>query len=62
MPEMDGYEVALRVRQNSALASVRLIALTGYGQEADTVRSHESGFDNHLVKPVTLEALRKVLR
>ena len=61
MPEMDGYEVARRLRQDPAMASVRLIALTGYGQEADTQRSHESGFDNHLVKPVNLEALRKVI-
>jgi CheY-like chemotaxis protein len=61
MPEMDGYEVARRLRQDPAMASVRLIALTGYGQETDAQRSHDRGFDHHLVKPVNVETLRRIL-
>ena len=38
-----------------------LIALTGYGQPEDRRRAHEAGFDEHLVKPVTPEALQRVL-
>ncbi len=52
LPEMDGYEVARRLRERAALKDVFLVALTGYGQEEDRRRSRESGFDRHLVKPV----------
>jgi CheY-like chemotaxis protein len=51
LPVMDGYELARRVRDKLG-AACRLIALTGYGQEHDRRRSHEAGFDAHLVKPV----------
>lgn len=61
LPGMDGYEVARRMRQDAAMQSVRLIALTGYGQAADTQRARESGFDSHLVKPVHLDSLRPLL-
>ena len=60
LPDLDGYEVARRVR---ALAGgrIKLIALTGYGQAEDQRRAYEAGFDFHLTKPVALEKLREVL-
>jgi CheY-like chemotaxis protein/two-component sensor histidine kinase len=59
LPVMDGYEVARRLRADSA--AVRLVAITGYGQDADRRRSREAGFDRHLVKPIDLESLQRVL-
>jgi CheY-like chemotaxis protein len=61
LPEMDGYEVARRLRQHPELQAVSLIALTGYGQETDRHRSRAAGFDHHLVKPVDLQKLQEVL-
>lgn len=62
LPVMDGYEVAKRLRHLVGLPSdVHLMAVTGYGQEADRLRSREAGFDGHLVKPVDLETLAKSL-
>jgi PAS domain S-box-containing protein len=51
LPVMDGYELAARIGERLG-SSCRLIALTGYGQEHDRQRSHEAGFEAHLVKPV----------
>jgi signal transduction histidine kinase/DNA-binding NarL/FixJ family response regulator len=62
LPKLDGYGVAQRVKANARLARMRLIALTGYGQESDQERSREVGFDAHLVKPVDLERLAAMLR
>jgi CheY-like chemotaxis protein len=62
MPGMNGYEVACRLRQEPTLQDTRLIALTGWGQEADRQRSQAAGFDHHLVKPVNLAALEMLLR
>jgi len=62
LPVMDGYELARRLRANPALASVRLIAITGYGQESDRQRALEAGFDDHLVKPIDLDRLQAMLR
>jgi len=59
---MDGYEVARRFRQDPGLARVRLIALTGYGQQLDRQRSEAAGFDHHLVKPAAPEQLEELLR
>jgi len=61
LPGIDGYEVARRMRANPATCTVRLVALTGYGQESDRVRALEAGFDAHLVKPVDLNLLMEVL-
>jgi PAS domain S-box-containing protein len=58
---MDGYAVARAVRADPELRALRLIALTGYGQEEDQARSHEAGFDLHLTKPVDPAALEKLL-
>jgi two-component system CheB/CheR fusion protein len=61
LPGMDGYEVARRLRQVPELKDIRLIAATGYGQDADRQRSEEAGFDYHLVKPIEPEKLQTVL-
>ena len=61
LPEMSGYEVAHRLREDPALASIVLVALTGYGQEEDRRRTHEAGFAAHLTKPVDVEALNRML-
>lgn len=60
MPGMDGYEVARRLRALAGPAPV-LVALTGYGQEEDRRRALEAGFDHHLVKPTSIEALHELL-
>jgi len=52
MPGLDGYEVARRLRALKRERPLRIVAITGWGQEADRVRSREAGFDVHLVKPV----------
>jgi CheY-like chemotaxis protein len=61
LPGIDGYEVARRMRSDPATAMVRLVALTGYGQESDRARALDAGFDAHLVKPVDLDLLMQVL-
>jgi PAS domain S-box-containing protein len=61
MPGMDGYEVARRLRGAPGLETVRLAALTGWGQQADRRRTAEAGFDHHLVKPLEPEGLERVL-
>jgi PAS domain S-box-containing protein len=61
LPGMDGYEVARRLRSSRSSDSLRLVAVTGYGQQSDRDRAREAGFDLHLVKPVEPEALHSVL-
>ncbi len=61
MPVMDGYEVARRLRSHHEPATMRLIALTGWGQEADRQRSKDAGIDDHLVKPVDPEVIMKII-
>ena len=61
LPEMDGYEVARRLRGLPRGRNVLLIAVTGYGQEEDRRRSREAGFDFHLTKPVELDALKTLI-
>jgi PAS domain S-box-containing protein len=61
LPEIDGYEIARRIRSSPHNRHVRLIALTGYGQAEDRQRATTSGFDAHLVKPVEFSALQRVL-
>jgi CheY-like chemotaxis protein len=61
LPEMDGYQVARRLRQRPDLAGIRIVALTGYGQSEDVKRAREVGFDDHLTKPVDFDALARTL-
>ena len=58
---MDGHEVARQIRRLPHGREVTLVALTGWGQEEDRQRSRAAGFDFHLVKPASLEALRELL-
>jgi CheY-like chemotaxis protein len=58
MPELDGYEVARRLRRIPEFSSVLLIALTGWGQLEDRRAAREAGFDVHLIKPVSLQDLQ----
>jgi CheY-like chemotaxis protein len=57
MPEMNGYEVAQALRSEPWAGGIRLIALTGWGQESDRRRALEAGFDHHLIKPVDPDQL-----
>ena len=61
MPEMDGYEVARRLRRYSKTETTVLIALTGYGQESDRRRAFKAGFAHHMVKPPSIDGLETVL-
>jgi CheY-like chemotaxis protein len=61
LPGLDGWQVAKRIRQQPVFGNIVLIAVTGYGQNADRQRSQNAGFDYHLVKPVDFEKLRKIL-
>lgn len=61
MPTLDGYEAARRIRRESNGRPVRLVALTGYGQESDRRKSQEAGFDRHLVKPLRPQVLLELL-
>ncbi|HSN30249.1 MAG TPA: ATP-binding protein, partial [Kofleriaceae bacterium] len=61
LPVMDGYELARRLRERLGPEKLRLIAMTGYGQESDKQRATEAGFDHHLVKPIALDALTSLL-
>jgi CheY-like chemotaxis protein len=59
LPSVDGYEVARKIR--AAKPALRLVALTGYGRDDDVQRARESGFDEHLLKPATLEGLQAAI-
>jgi CheY-like chemotaxis protein len=61
MPRLDGLEATRRLRKTEWGRRAAIVALTGWGQEADKRRSHEAGADDHLVKPVDPQALEKVL-
>jgi CheY-like chemotaxis protein len=61
LPELDGYEVAIALRQHPETAQARLIAITAYGSEAARRRSQEVGFEEHFVKPVDPDVLLELL-
>jgi signal transduction histidine kinase len=62
MPRLDGLEAARRIRALPEGGHVRIVALTGWGQEADRQRTRDAGMEHHLTKPVSLDALQNVLR
>jgi two-component system CheB/CheR fusion protein len=62
LPGIDGYEVARRVRQSPVCGRVKLIALTGYGQQSDVTHALAAGFDAHLVKPVNPRELSALIQ
>jgi CheY-like chemotaxis protein len=61
LPEIDGCEVARRMRGMAELKGVRLLALTGHGRDEDRQRTRDAGFDHHLVKPVDLDELERLV-
>lgn len=61
MPGMDGLDTAKHIRLLPNGKEIRLIALTGWGQDSDRARTRDAGFDSHLVKPVTTEKLLEIL-
>jgi CheY-like chemotaxis protein len=60
-PRLNGYEACRRIRARPWGRNIRLVALTGWGQEEDRRRSQEAGFDAHLVKPVNFGVLNGLL-
>jgi len=62
LPVLDGYELAERLLREPTLQQIKLVAVTGYGQEQDRERSKQSGFFAHLVKPVSLQELGALLK
>jgi signal transduction histidine kinase len=61
LPEMDGYEVARTLRRELPSDSLRLIAMTGYGQASDRAHAIEAGFDAHIVKPASADKIMRAL-
>lgn len=61
LPELDGFEVARRLRHQSTDSTVLLVAVTGYGDEQNRRRSMDAGFDCHFVKPVEPDVLQSLL-
>ena len=61
LPDMDGFEVARRLRELRDLRAMRLVACTGYGRDEDLRRIGEAGFDRRLVKPVTVAQIEQLL-
>jgi CheY-like chemotaxis protein len=58
---MSGYDVARRMRADGRLSGVRLIALSGFGQEEDRRKGREAGFHHHLTKPADPDAIEGLL-
>ncbi len=61
LPDLDGYEVARRLRAMHPGADLRIVAISGWGQQSDRERSRDAGFDMHLVKPVETTELARIL-
>ncbi|WP_309625542.1 response regulator, partial [Methylibium sp.] len=61
LPGSDGFEAARRIRAHNGDKRLLLVALTGWGQDEDRRRTAQAGFDAHLVKPVEIDALMKLL-
>jgi PAS domain S-box-containing protein len=61
LPDIDGYAVARSLREDPAMSSTYLVAITGYGQQEDQRRAVDAGFDRHLTKPIAYQDLQNVL-
>jgi CheY-like chemotaxis protein len=61
LPGVDGWELARRLRAEPSLEGILLVAVTGYGMEADRARSDAAGIDMHLLKPVDPDVLQRLL-
>jgi len=61
MPRLNGYDTARRLRQDSWGREMLLVALSGWGQDADRLKSSKAGFDMHLVKPVDVSEIQRLL-
>jgi two-component system CheB/CheR fusion protein len=61
LPGLNGYDAAQQIRVQNPDMQVLIVALTGWGQESDRLRSAAAGIDHHLVKPLDLAALREIL-
>jgi len=61
MPDLNGYQVAQRIRSDHASGPIVLVALTGWGQAQDLARAKQAGFNHHLIKPAEPEAVRSLL-
>lgn len=61
LPQIDGYEACRRIRRQPGGNEVVMVAVTGWGQDEDRIRSSEAGFDHHLVKPVDQATLEDIL-
>ena len=61
LPEMDGYEVARHLRAIPELSTALLLALTGYGQIGDRIKTHAAGFNAHIVKPADPQAIEQMI-
>ncbi len=62
MPEMDGFEVARRVREQPEFRQILIVALTGWGQHEDRQQTAAAGFNYHFVKPLKADLLRDLLK
>ncbi len=60
MPEMTGYELIGLLRQRDDLKGTYFVAMTGFGQQSDHEQAIQSGFDEHLVKPVAVDKLQEL--
>ena len=61
IPELNGYEVARRIRELPQLDGTVLVAQTGWGHKDDRTRSRDAGFDHHLIKPIDIGELQRIL-
>jgi CheY-like chemotaxis protein len=61
LPDIDGYQVARRLQQESRLTGTRIVAVTGYGRSSDQEKTRAAGFAAHVVKPIDLELLVSML-